>query len=125
MRNRTRTGVVLLGLVQALAGCDGSRSSLPSAPSSGPSLSALVMFREKSSGFSTSELRDAQEQVGQFTPAHELIWTADGTRLPGFRAEGNFTPAETACKCTLVVHFGTRNGERRAYLTADYIHDNP
>lgn len=39
--------------------------------------------------------------------------------------DGNFIPAEASCKCTLVVYFGTRNGERRAYLTADYIHDNP
>jgi hypothetical protein len=29
------------------------------------------------------------------------------------------------CACWLVVRFGTRDGERRAYLTADYIHDNP
>ena len=28
------------------------------------------------------------------------------------------------CACALVVRFGSRQGERRAYLTADYIHDN-
>lgn len=136
MRNRTRTGVVLLMLVQALAGCDGSRSSILSAPSPIPqpvpqpapppaSINGLMMFTEQASGFSTSDLRDAQEQIVQFNTANELIWTADGTHLPGYRAEGNFIPAEASCKCTLVVHFGTRNGERRAYLTADYIHDNP
>ena len=27
--------------------------------------------------------------------------------------------------CDFEVRFGTRNGERRAYLTADYGHDNP
>lgn len=83
------------------------------------------MFRDRASGFWTSDLRDAQEQIVQFNTANELIWTADGTRLPGYRAEGNFIPADASCKCTLVVRFGTRNGERRAYLTADYGHDNP
>jgi hypothetical protein len=84
-----------------------------------------MMFTEQASGFSTSDLRDAQEQIVQFNTANELIWTADGAHLPGYRAEGNFIPAEASCKCTLVVHFGTRNAERRAYLTADYGHDNP
>ena len=141
MRNRARTGIVLLMLVQMLAGCDGSRSSIPSAPSSIPpsapppapppaSINGLMMFTERASGFSTSDLRDAQEHIVQFNTANELIWTADGTHLPGFRAQGNVislsaNTAEASCKCTLVVRFGTRDGERRAYLTADYIHDNP
>jgi len=32
---------------------------------------------------------------------------------------------EPSCQCWLVVRFGASNGERRAYLTADYIHFNP
>jgi hypothetical protein len=34
-------------------------------------------------------------------------------------------PAERACQCWLIVRFGISNGERRAYFTADYGHDNP
>jgi hypothetical protein len=90
-----------------------------------PASNNLIVFSDTASGFSTSDLRDAQEQIVQFNTAAELIWTADGTRLPGFRLEGKAINAEASCRCWLVVHFGTRNGERRAYLTADYIHDNP
>ena len=84
-----------------------------------------MTFTEAASRFSTSDLRDAQEQIVQFNTAGELIWTADGTRLPGYRPQGNYIPAEGSCHCWFVVHFGTRAGERRAYLTADYGHENP
>ena len=36
-------------------------------------------------GFATSDLRDAQDQIVQLNSANELIWAADGTRLPGYR----------------------------------------
>src|SRR6202043_3140072 len=109
---------------------------IPSAPSPVPqsaarptpaptSMNGLIVFTEQASGFSTSDLRDAHEQIVQFNAANELIWTADGTHLPGYPVQGNAISAEASCKCSLVVHFGTSNGERRAYLTADYIHDNP
>src|SRR5207249_2277927 len=69
-------------------------------------------------------------RVVQFTTAGELVWTADGTHLPGHFAVGpgeSFANVaeEPSCHCWLVVHFGSSNGERRAYLTADYIHFNP
>jgi len=44
----------------------------------------LIVFTDPATGFSTSELRDVQEQVLQLNTANELIWTADGTRLPGY-----------------------------------------
>ena len=50
---------------------------------------------------------------------------ADGEHLPGYVVRGTFILAEASCQCWLAVRFGTRNGERRAYLTADYGHDNP
>jgi hypothetical protein len=125
---KTLSSLVVCGFVLILAvgltGCDVPRPSTPTGPSPAPQPAGLVMFTEQASGFSTSELRDAQEQIVQFNTRNELIWAADGRHLPGYRAHGNFIPAEAACKCTLVVHFGSRNGERRAYLTADYIHDN-
>jgi hypothetical protein len=115
-----------------LAGCDGSRPSMPSAPSPVPqpapppaSINGLMMFTEQTSGFSTSDLRDAHEHIVQFSTQHELIWAADGTRLPGYTSQGNAISADGSCQCWLIVRFGAANGERRAYLTADYGHDNP
>jgi hypothetical protein len=137
MTHRTAMGIVFLMLAQGLAGCGGSgSSSAPTAPSAGPlpgaqsvpppvSINGLMVFTDQASGFSTSDLRDAHEQIVQFNTASELIWTADGTHLPGYPRQGNAISAEASCKCWLVVRFGTSNGQRRAYLTADYGHDNP
>jgi len=85
------------------------------------------VFTDQASGFSTSDVRDVQEQIVQFNTAAELIWTADGTRLPGYRVIANFfIPADGICAfCSFEVRFGTKGGERRAYLTFDYHHDNP
>ena len=83
-----------------------------------------MTFADPYSAFSTSDLHDAHEQVVQFSVAHELIWVADGRRLPGYAVQGN-SISVPGCACTLAVRFGTQEGERRAYLTADYIHDNP
>ena len=128
-------GVAVIGLVHALTGC--GSSSVPSSPSSvtAPrpqpptpppgSSNGLATFTDPRSGFSTSDLHDVQEQVVRVNLANELIWVEDGTHLPGYRAQQNSIPAEMACACWLIVRFGIRNGERRAYLTADYGHDNP
>ena len=112
----------LLVLALVTAGCSES-SSVPTAPSPilptvpspapPPSPIELAVFTDPAPGFSTAAVHEVQDQIVSFNTANELIWTADGTRLPGYRAEGNFIPAEASCKCTFVVHFGTRNGERR------------
>jgi hypothetical protein len=128
----TLVGVCLL--IQGLAGC--GRSDLrptPSAPSAvqqpvNPNL--LIVFKDPLTGLSTPDVRDAQDHIVQFTTAGELVWTADGTHLPGHAAVGPGAAfanvaEEPSCQCWLVVHFGASNGERRAYLTADYIHFNP
>jgi hypothetical protein len=47
----------------------------------------LAVFVESGTGFQTSDLRDAQNQINQFSASGELIWTADGTRLPGYRVK--------------------------------------
>jgi Carboxypeptidase regulatory-like domain len=142
MTHCTRTGIVLLLLVQGLVGCGGSESrtlpsasrTLPSAPSPVPQPVApnqLIVFKDPLTGLSTSDVRDAQDYIVQFTTARELVWTADGTHLPGhvvqgpgYQPGGNYA-GEPSCQCWLVVRFGASNGERRAYLTADYIHFNP
>lgn len=122
-------------LAQGLAGCSGDSSS-SSAPSSAPSPVPqqvtqptpiqLVVFTDPVSGFSTSDVRDVQEEIVQVNTARELIWTANGTRFPGYPVRGNFIAADGTCEfCSFEVRFGTKDGERRAYLTFDYHHDNP
>jgi hypothetical protein len=83
-------------------------------PSSQPA-PVLAMFRDPSSSFSTSDVRDAQDDIVQFdTASGSLIWAADGRRFAGYpvmdsyfvRSDKNFQ-----------VRFGTKNGERRAYFT--------
>jgi hypothetical protein len=145
MKNRTPTGVVLFLLTQALAGCDNAGPSrapaAPTAPSpveppvpQPPPGERLLAFVEASSGFSTTDVRDSQEQVVQITAANELIWTADGARLKGFwvttlqgsNGPVHFIEGKICPECwAFEVRFGTRDGERRAYLTVDYHHDNP
>ncbi len=133
------TGIVLLVVAQGLIGCSGRSTEAPAVPlptapaavSTGPT---LIAFAEPRTGFSTTDVRDVQEQILQFNTSNELIWTVDGTRLPGYGV-GKYTFGDTPvyyiegkiCPqgCAFVVRFGTKDGERRAYLTVDYGHDNP
>ena len=125
--------VVLLVCVHALAACgpNGSSSSLfgPSAgapPVAQPAGPTLRMFYEPGTGFSTASLYDVHEHIVQFNSARELIWVADGTHVPGFPVvDAKYINAEKICACWFEVRFGTKDGERRAYLTADYGHYNP
>lgn len=129
MMTRTLTGCLLLALAAASAGCDGAGPSSPTAPGSVPppaGASGFVAFTEGSTGFTTTDLRDVQEQILRITTTNELIWAADGSRLPGYFARGHSIDGKICPEgCTLVVRFGSRDGERRAYLTADYGHNNP
>jgi hypothetical protein len=85
----------------------------------------LVSFAEAGTGFTTSTVRDAQGEIVQFDQSGQLIW-ADGTKLKGFpRRDSLFIAADHVCQCWFEIRFGTDAGERRAYLTADYGHDNP
>jgi hypothetical protein len=116
--------------------------STPSAPASQtvapprtpPSSSGITVFTDSMSGVSTSDLHDVNDQILQLSTAGELVWTADNTRLPGYTARtytingvsvhtisGNICPQG----CDFEVRFGNADGERRAYLTVDYGHDNP
>ena len=128
---------LLLMLLPTLAACDSSTPSTPSRvpspalPSAAPS---LIIFTELTTGFATSDLRDAQDQIVQLNSANELIWAANGTRLPGYRTNSFTSDGQRhyfiegkvcAEGCAFEVRFGTEDGERRAYLTVDYGHDNP
>lgn len=135
------TGIALLVLAQGLAGCGGSGS--PAAPSAAPSAApaapapvapptTIHVFTDPVSGFSTSDVRDVHEQIVRFNTAAELIWTADETRFRGYPANGNLNniggyPASGNLNKIrgpgpddyFQVRFGTKNGERRAYLGWD------
>ena len=70
----------------ALTACDaivGRRPVSTACPV--PATPTLVVFIELMTGFATSDLRDAQDQIVQLNPTNELIWAADGTRLPGYQ----------------------------------------
>ena len=129
--------IVLLLLALGLAGCGDSGPSNPSAASTPTPKSGLTVFTDGATGFSTTDLHDAKDQILQLDSNGELIWTADGTRLPGYHLvtypfasiqgvqvafiEGKICPEG----CAFEVRFGTRDGERRAYLTVDHGHWNP
>jgi hypothetical protein len=64
--------------------------------------------------FTTSDVRDVQEQIVRFnTVDNSLIWAADGRRFPGYPVSGNFIRQDMFFQ----VRFGTKDGERRAYFT--------
>jgi hypothetical protein len=133
--NRGGKLAALIGLsliVQILAGCGRSDTRPPSAPSVvRQPVIATIVFKDPLTGLSTSDVRDAQNDVVQFNTAGELVWTADGTHLAGHYVQGPgyqsslSIAGELSCACWLVVRFGASDGERRAYLTADYGHFNP
>jgi hypothetical protein len=133
MTDKPLAGIAVLIVATGLVGCSNPAAPAPSASHgvSQPNASAPVVFKDPLTGLSTSDVRDAVGHIVQFTTADELVWTADGRHLsghfvqgPGYRSFSN-VPAEASCQCWLVVRFGASNGERRAYLTADYIHFNP
>ena len=145
MTNSALAGLVLLTTALGLAGCSNPVVSSPPPvappPTANPNAvppattpAGLIVFTEPRTGFSTSDVRDVQDQILQFTVASELVWTADNTRLTGYRVstdtfgdtpsvhiEGRICPQG----CVFVVRFGATAGGRRAYLTVDYGHDNP
>jgi hypothetical protein len=135
MTKRTHMGIVLLAIATGLAGCNRTDAPQPTlgpspvpgaAPVPTPTAPQLISFADIATGFITSDVRDAQNHVVQFNSNGDLIWTADGTHLNGYRVAGAlYVAAETLCQCWLEIRFGTEDGERRAYLTADYGHSNP
>jgi hypothetical protein len=44
----------------------------------------LVVFREPATGFSTTDVHDAHDRIVQFTTRGDLVWTPDGTHIPGY-----------------------------------------
>jgi hypothetical protein len=110
------TGMLfLLAIATFSAGCGGNHGF--TAPAPVPQTRALVVFVDLDSDFSTADVYDAEGEIVHFTPSGELIWS-DGLRFKGYLADGRVITAEGVCAgCYFFVRFGTRDGERRAYLT--------
>ena len=139
-RLRRTPGFLLLALGVAACVDNAGAPTAPTPPQTQTQLQSLppvqnsqqlVVFRDAQSGASTTDARDSDEQIIQFTASGELIWTLDGTRLPGYRVspfmypgaafiEGSICPD----RCGFEVRFGTLDCERRAYLTLNYGHWN-
>jgi hypothetical protein len=112
---RKSTAIMLLVLAQALIGCGGSEPAptAPTPPTPAPAQIQLAVFSDPASSFSTSDVRDAGDQIVRFdTTGNSLIW-ADGRSFPGFPVSGNLLRADRFFQ----VRFGTKDGERRAYFT--------
>ena len=131
--NSTRMAIAL-ALASALAGCGSDSSSTPLAPSVVPQVAPspipqptpiqLAVFTDPGSGSATSDVHDVQGQVVRFNTADELIWMADDIRFQEFIVDGNFIGYHHKGDKVFQVRFGTKDGERRAYLTRpdDQLH---
>ena len=109
---------ILLALTLTMAGCSGPTSPSRAVAATSTAATALMVFTDRASGFSTTDVRDAHEQIVRFNTAGEMIWTTGDARFPGFLADDQVVTAERVCAgCYFFVRFGTRDGDRRAYLT--------
>jgi len=112
-----RQAIVVL-LTAGVAGCGSGSASSSTTPATAPSPPTpqvqLAVFHDPSSSFTTSDVRDVQEQIVRFDMAtNSLIWVADGRSFSGYPVDGNFIRSDHAFQ----VRFGTKDGERRAYFT--------
>lgn len=112
---------VLAAAAGLLSGCN-ALTALSGAPPSNDAGSGtspgttemLAVFTDPDSDFSTSDVRDVDDEIVRFdATAKTLIWAADGSTFEDWEVNGNFLGASQAFQ----VRFGTVDGERRAYFT--------
>ncbi len=101
-----RFSLVALVLFAALPGCGGDNT--------GPSESDFAVFRDPTSSFSTTDVRDIDDQIVRFIPADgTMLWTPSNLLFDNWPVSGNFLGPDRAFE----VRFGTVSGQRRAYFT--------
>ena len=103
----------LLAVGFGVAGCNLASPS-PVPPTQPPSTEsgALAVFMDRTTGFSTSDVPDADDQILRFNSNGELIWLDGETRFDGYIADGQVITADRVCDaCYFFVRFGTRDGE--------------
>ena len=112
---------LLVAAIGALAGAGcgiASPSPVPQAGAPAADGVVLAVLVDRTTGFSTSDVRDADEQILRFNSKGELIWVDGEIRFPGYIADDRVITADRVCDaCYFFVRFGTRDGEPRAYLT--------
>jgi hypothetical protein len=100
----------ILGILALAVSCDGT-STDPTPPPAG---SNLAVFTDPASGFSTTDVRDVDDQIVRFNPADRtLIWTPSNLIFDNWPVNGNLLGPTGDFQ----VRFGTVSGQRRAYFT--------
>lgn len=108
--SRALAGLCLLSGLLALSCGNGS----PSSPNLPPAGSSFSVFTDPASGFSTTDVRDLDDQIVRFNTAdNTMLWTPDNLLFDGWVVNGNFLDAARMFQ----VRFGSVSGEKRAYFT--------
>jgi hypothetical protein len=101
-----RTTCSFIALSALLLGCDGDTTA--------PSDSDFAVFRDPGSSFTTTDVRDVDDQVVRFIPADAtMLWTPSNLLFDNWPVSGNLLGPDRAFE----VRFGTVSGQRRAYFT--------
>lgn len=108
-----RALAVALAAAAASACSDGSLTSNTPAPPP-PAGVSLVVFTDPQTGFQTTDVRDADNEVVRFDRNEDtLLWSPTNLVFDGWVVDGAFLDAGRLYR----VAFGTVNGQRRAYFT--------
>ncbi len=100
-----KTAPLLIVISALLLGCDGTTD---------PSDSDFAVFRDSGSSFSTTDVRDIDDQIVRFIPSDStMLWTSTNLLFDDWPVSGNFLGPNRAFE----VRFGTVSGQRRAYFT--------
>jgi hypothetical protein len=114
---RLSKAILIFMLIAAIPACgDSNSTSTPTQPTPTPTPVPvqLAVFMDSATTFSTSDVRDVQEQIVRFDIAsNSLIWVADGRSFSGYPVSGNFVRSDK----NFQVRFGMKDGEHRAYFT--------
>jgi len=101
-----RTLSVLIAISAVLLGCNGDNT--------GPSSSDFAVFRDPASSFTTTDVRDIDDEIVRFIPSdNTMLWTPSNLLFDNWPVSGNFLGPNRAFE----VRFGTVSGQRRAYFT--------
>ncbi len=101
-----RTTAVLIAISALHFGCGGDNT--------GPSDSDFAVFRDPTSSFSTTDVRDIDDEIVRFIPRDStMLWTPTNLLFDNWPVSGNFLGPNRAFE----VRFGTVSGQRRAYFT--------
>lgn len=107
----TASAVRALALATLLVGV-GACSDGDSPTSPRPTLT-LASFIDPRGGFSTTEVRDSEGDVVNFTVDGRLVWPPTMATFSGFPVAGNLIGPTQGFE----IRFGTEGGQRRAYFT--------